>query len=102
MKNMILIFELVLMLMTFVAASVTQYRYAQVGYPDSSKWKGALFITGALWVLSVLLVFSDHIYSGAILTWKVMLLNIFVVLFFGLIIALLLPYKLRWVIPKKR
>lgn len=99
---MILILELVLMLMTFIVASVTQYRYAQVGYPNSWKWKGILFVTGALWVFSVLLVFSGVIYSGAILTWKLMLFNIFVVLFFGLIIAFLLPYKLRWVIPKKR
>ena len=91
----------IFVLFSLILASAAQYAYAREGYPHSWRWRILLFLTGALWTFTILLAFRSYIFGILETTPMTNALLIVCVCVFGAGMAWILPYKLRWVIPKQ-
>ena len=98
------VLTVLLFLILFIITVGAQHRYARQGYPRSWRWKGVLFVTAALSIyvflsiLTLLEASSETRQNSWLVTQSIRLA---VACLFGIGFAWFLPYKFRWVFPKR-
>ena len=74
-----------------------QYRYAQANYPNSLRWKWALFLSGFIPVVTGLATFLYQ----EVAIYELLLFSLLGGIFGGLISRFLFPHNMRHIYPKR-